>query len=137
MSQVPIVLYTFLLKWTFSKEGGGLRGYSELLEVVKDVSSFFLLLKAFVTRTDPVSIIVRMGRGGIQVKKVICVAPGHKKCRILVFLSVAYLRFLFKGLLAIKRDSPISKIISLKNIYIYIYILVFPLSRRNAELEIL
>ena len=39
-------------------------------------------------------------RWGIMVKKVICVAPGHKKCRIFVFLSVAYLRFLFKGLLA-------------------------------------
>ena len=37
---------------------------------------------------------------GILVKKVICVAPGHKKCRIFVFLSVAHLRFFFKGLLA-------------------------------------
>jgi len=38
------------------------------------------------------------GSRGILVKKVICVAPGHKKCRIFVFLSVAHLRFLFKGL---------------------------------------
>jgi hypothetical protein len=37
---------------------------------------------------------------GILVKKVRCVAPGHKKYRIFVFLSVAHLRFLFKGLLA-------------------------------------
>ena len=40
------------------------------------------------------------GNWGILVKKVICVAPGHKKCRIFVLLSVAHLRFLFKGLLA-------------------------------------
>jgi hypothetical protein len=52
---------------------------------------------------------------GILVKKVICVAPGHKKCRIFVFLSAAHFRFLFKGLLANKRDSRISKLISLKN----------------------
>ena len=37
---------------------------------------------------------------GILVEKVICVAPGHNKFRISVFLDVVHLRFLFKGLMA-------------------------------------
>ena len=35
---------------------------------------------------------------------------GTYKFRILVFLDVVHLRFLFKGLMAIYRDSPISKL---------------------------
>jgi hypothetical protein len=57
---------------------------------------------------------------GILVKKVICVAPGHKKWRIFVFLSVAHLRFFFQRIIGqLKRFTNLQAYFFKKNIYIF------------------